>query len=72
MRQNEDFVHFASPGGFEWVVSSKDMLSAKYLVGGALKLTAASGDNVKITVRDDIDSAGIYFKCFVKGNLLGV
>lgn len=71
LKQNEDFVHFASPGGFEWVVSSKDMMSALWLVGGGLKLYAGTADNVKITVQDDIDSAGVYFKCFVKGNLLG-
>lgn len=69
--QNEDFVNFASPGGFEWVVSSKDLLSSTWLVGGGLKLEAGSGDQVKITVRDDIDRAGIYFRCFVRGNLLG-
>lgn len=70
LHQNEDFVHFASPGGFEWVVSSKDMMSADWLVGGGLKLYAGTGDNIKVTVRDDIDSAGVYFKCFVKGNVL--
>jgi hypothetical protein len=71
LKQNEDFVHFASPGGFEWVVSSKDMMSALWLVGGGLKLYAGTADNIKVTVQDDIDTAGVYFKCFVKGNLLG-
>ena len=69
--QNEDFVNFASPGGFEWVVSSKDLLASTWLVGGGLKLAAGSADQVKITVRDDIDSAGVYFRAFVRGNLLG-
>jgi len=69
--QNEDFVNFASPGGFEWVVSSKDLLASTWLVGGGLKLEAGSGDQVKITVRDDIDSAGVYFRAYVRGNLLG-
>lgn len=68
--QNESFVNFASPGGFTWVVSSKDMLSSAYLIGGGLKLYAGTSDKVLVTVRDDIDSAGVYLKCFVKGNLL--
>jgi hypothetical protein len=71
LQQNEDFVNFASPGGFEWVVSSKDLLASTWLVGGGLKLEAGSGDQVKVTVQDDIDSAGVYFRCFVRGNLLG-
>lgn len=71
LRQNEDFVHFASPGGFDWVVSSKDMIYSLWLVGGGLKLYGGTADNIKVTVRDDIDSVGRYFKCFVKGNLLG-
>lgn len=70
LTQNESFVNFASPGGFTWVVSSKDMLSSAYLIGGGLKLYAGTSDKVKVTVRDDIDSAGVYFRCFVKGNLL--
>jgi len=71
LQQNEDFVNFASPGGFEWVVSSKDLLASTWLVGGGLKLEAGSADKVQITVQDDIDSAGVYFRCFVRGNLLG-
>lgn len=70
LRQNEDFVNFASPGGFDWVVSSKDMIYSTWLVGGGLKLKAGTSDNIKVTVRDDIDNVGVYFKCFVKGNLL--
>ena len=70
LKQNEDFVFFATPGGFEWVVSSKDMMSSAYLIGGGLKLKAGTTDKVRVTVRDDIDAAGVYFKCFVKGNLL--
>lgn len=68
--QNECFIHFASPGGFNWVVSSKDMMSSTYLVGGALKLIHGSSDYIKVTVRDDIDSCASYFRCLVKGNLL--
>lgn len=70
LRQNECFVHFASPGGFSWVVSSKDMLSATWLVGGGLKLFAGTEDEIKVTVRDNLASAGVYFRCFVKGNIL--
>jgi hypothetical protein len=72
VKQNEDFVNFASPGGFNWVVSSKDLLSSSYTLGGGLLLRAGTTDKVKITVQDDIDAAGVYFQCFVKGNLLGV
>ena len=70
--ENEGFVNFSSPGGFEWIVSAKDLLASNYVIGGGLKLHAGTGDKVAVTVRDDIDSAGVYFKCFVKGNLLGV
>lgn len=70
IKQNEGFVNFASPGGFEWIVSSKDLLASTWLVGGGLVLRAGTADEVKVTVRDDIDSAGVYFRCFVKGNLL--
>jgi hypothetical protein len=70
IKQNEDFKFFASPGGFDWVVSSKDLMSANYVIGGGLKLVGGSSDNIKVTVQDDIDSAAVYFKCFVKGNLL--
>ena len=71
LTRNECFVHFSSPGGFQWVVSSKDMMSSTYLIGGGLKLKAGTSDNVKVTVRDDIAAAGAYFQCIVKGNLLG-
>lgn len=70
LKQNESFVNFASPGGFEWVISSKDMMSATYLIGGGLKLVHGTGDMVRVTVRDNITACGVYFKCFVKGNLL--
>lgn len=71
IKQNEEFVFFASPGGFDWVVSSKDMIYSTWLVGGGLKLKGGTTDSVKITVRDDLSSCGVYFKCFVKGNVLG-
>lgn len=70
LHQNESFVNFASPGGFEWVVSSKDLMASTYLIGGGLKLLAGTADNIKVCVRDDIDTCAVYFKCFVKGNLL--
>jgi hypothetical protein len=69
--QNECFAGLATPGGFDWVVSSKDMVYSTYIVGGALKLLAGSSDKVRVTIRDNISSAGLFFKCFVKGNLLG-
>jgi len=70
LKQNESFVNYASPGGFEWVVSSKDMMSSSYLIGGGLKLIHGTGDMVRVTVRDNLTSCAVYFKCFVKGNLL--
>lgn len=70
LRQDEDFVNLASPGGFSWVVSSKDMLSSTYLVGGALKLIHGTSDMVRVTVRDNLSSCAVYFKCFIKANLL--
>lgn len=70
LKQNECFVNFSSPGGFQWVVSSKDMMSSSYVIGGGLKLGAGTTDKITVTVQDDIHSAGIYFQCFVKGNLL--
>jgi len=69
LTQNESFVNFSSPGGFEWVVSSKDMMTSDYVIGGGLNLRAGTADKVRVTVRDDLSSAGIYFKCFVKGNV---
>lgn len=72
LTQNEGFVNFASPGGFAWVVSSKDMMSSTYTIGGGLKLTHGSADAIRVTVRDNLSSAGVYLKCFVKGNLLPV
>lgn len=71
LTRNESFVHFASPGGFGWIVSSLDMMYSNYLIGGGLKLKAGTSDNVKVTVRDDIGFCALYFKCEVKGNLLG-
>jgi len=67
--QNEDFVNFSSPGGFNWVVSSKDLMTSAYLIGGGLVLRANTSDKITVTVRDNISSAGIYFRCFIKGNL---
>jgi hypothetical protein len=69
LTQNESFVNFSSPGGFEWVVSSKDMMTSDYVIGGGLNLRAGTTDKVRVTVRDDLSSAGVYFKCFVKGNV---
>ena len=69
MVQNESFVNFASPGGFEWVVSSKDMMTSAYVIGGGLVLRAGTSDVVRVTVQDNLSSCGTYFRCFVKGNV---
>jgi hypothetical protein len=70
LQQNEHFINFASPGGWEWIVSNKDVMTSAYLIGGGVKLHAGAVDLVRITVRDDLGSAGLYFACFIKGNLL--
>ena len=70
IQRDEHFINFASPGGWEWIVSNKDVMTSAYLIGGGVKLHAGTGDQVKITVRDDIDTCALYFECFVKGNLL--
>lgn len=70
MTQNESFVNFASPGGFTWIVSSKDLSSSEYILGGGLILVGGTNDRIDVIVRDDIDSAAVYFKCFVKGNII--
>jgi len=70
LTQNECFVHLASPGGYQWVVSSKDMMSSAWLIGGGLKLIHGTADKIRVTVRDNLSSVGVYFKCCVKGNLL--
>lgn len=70
LQSNECLAHLSSPGGFIWVVSSKDMLAVSYSIGGSLRLKAGTSDNVKFTVRDNLSSAATYFKCCVKGNLL--
>jgi hypothetical protein len=67
---NEEFVNFASPGGFEWVVSSKDLMAVTYAIGGGLKLHAGTGDQVRVTVRDNLSSAAAFLKLNVKGNLI--
>lgn len=67
--QNESFVNFASPGGFDWIPSSKDMMTSGYIVGGGLVLRAGTSDKVRVSVRDNLTSAAVYFRCFVKGNL---
>lgn len=72
IKENEELINFSSVGGWSWVVSNKDVTTSALVVGGGVKLYSGSVDKVRVTVRDDIDSAGSYMKCFVKGNLLGV
>lgn len=68
--ENESFVNFATPGGFQFINGTRDLISSLYAVEGALILKAGTSDKVSVTVRDDIDKAGNYFKCYVKGNSL--
>jgi hypothetical protein len=43
-------------------------LSASFLLGGAISLVAASSDNVKVTIQDDLSSSSfLYFTGMVRG-----
>lgn len=66
---NEDFGTFNSPGGITYDRGGpEDFLAAGIHLGGSVVLKAGTADNVKITIRDDInDTSHKYFKCIVYG-----
>ena len=67
LQTTEDFLHFSSPGGFEYIVSSVDVMSSAYIIGGAMRLHAGAVDYLKITINDNLSSALIqYFRCRVR------
>jgi len=67
VNQNEDFLHSATPGGFNLDISSKDTISCFISLGGGIVLKAGTDDNVTITIQDDLSSAGDYFQASVQG-----
>jgi hypothetical protein len=66
IRQNEDFQHYASIGGFDLLITSKDVLSSTVNFGGSIKLHAGTTDKLTVTIQDDIDAGLDYFKMSVK------
>ena len=67
LQVNEDLIHFASPGGYDFWVTSKDQVKSEYAVNGAIVLTENTDDKIIIRVRDDVESQGLaYMKCMVK------
>lgn len=65
---SEEMLHFASAGGFQWVVAANDVMVAQLNIGGALSLIHNTADNIKVTIQDNLSSALFkYFRLFVKG-----
>ncbi len=68
----EDFFRLYSPGGVNLDrTGASDILSAGLFLGGAVMLEAGTSDQVKVTVRDDLSSGGLfnYFTVTVHGVL---
>lgn len=66
IKQNEDFLHYASIGGFGLIVANKDIISSTVNFGGSIRLTAGSSDLIRVTIQDDLSAGLNYFKCSVK------
>jgi len=66
INQNEDFMHFASPGGYDFWALSKDQLLASQYVNGIVTLEGGSTQKLIIRVADDLSSGIDYLKCQVK------
>lgn len=69
MQSNECFTIF-SGNNYQKITSSKDMLTAAFIVGGSFILKAGTSDKVAVTVQDDLTTAANCLKCYVMGNLL--
>jgi len=67
IKQNEDFLHVATPGGFQLLFANKDVISAIISLGGGVVLEAGSSDKVTVKIQDDLSSAGDYFRASVQG-----
>lgn len=66
LRENEDFMHFASAGGYDFWALNKDQVQSQFFISGAVVLPAGSDDKIIIRISDDIDAGIDYFKCYVK------
>jgi hypothetical protein len=64
--QNEDFMHFASPGGYDFWALSKDQLLASQYVNGIITLEGGSSQKLIVRVADDLSSGIDYLKCQIK------
>ena len=70
LKQNEGFLHSATPGGFNLIISTKDVISSIISLGGGVLLHAGTSDKVIVTIQDNIltpTAAGNYFKISVQG-----
>lgn len=67
IHQNEDFMHFSSPGGYGFWALSKDQVLAESFLNGSIILRAGTTDKIILRVADDLDSGINYLKSQVKG-----
>jgi len=63
---NEDFMHFASPGGYNFWPLNKDQIIAQRYLNGVIRLAADSTEKLILRIADDLASGIDYFKCRVK------
>lgn len=65
-KQNEDFIHFPTAGGFSFFIANKDVIRSAMDVGGAMVLEAGTADKVNVRVQDDLAGFIDYFRCCVR------
>lgn len=64
---NECLIHFASPGGYDFWVTSKDQVKSEYSPNGAIILHENTSDKIIVRIRDNVATQGVaYMKCLVK------
>lgn len=63
---NEDFMHFSSPGGYNFWPLNKDQIIAQRYLNGVIRLAADSTEKLILRIADDLASGIDYFKCRVK------
>jgi hypothetical protein len=66
IQRNEDFIHFASPGGYGYDVASSDVIRSQKGVGGAIKLTGGTTNKIIVRIRDKLDIGLEVFECLVE------
>jgi hypothetical protein len=66
LKVNEDFMFFATAGGWDMMIANKDIIRSGYTVGGAMTLKAGTADKIRVTVRDNLSSGIDFFKCQVR------